>query len=470
MDKVLIIGDSPKISGGVVNYTRPLSQALSKFCDVYYLFNSTATKNNSFFKKTGIYPVYEKEFDFKCFQLINGKSVYKNYNQLSNDYSNWFDDLFLEFIDKINPQTIHINEFFGFSTSIFSSIKKRGIKLIVSVHEYWWLCPHRVMVDFNRKICSGPENIQKCTFCVSKQRSKYSPKMELFIDKTKFTFPFLFDFLINLKNKKDETLSFEDLSFGSLDYSNFKDEELYDSIKNRLDKLIEALNLCDVIIGVSSDVKRHLIKYGVNADKIIIQHIGSIVAEKKGTHSKKVDENEIVFGFIGGVGYYKGVHQLVEAYVKLPERLKLKSKLLIYGKYDDSYLNSIKRDFIESRLDKERIVFYGRFTPIDVPEITNKIDINILPSLCADTAPQTIFESFSNGLPIIAPIVGGFPDFIVDGLNGLLYEKASVNGILNCLTKIINEPALISKFRSNIPECKSISENVDELIQIYNGN
>ena len=125
MNKILIIGDSPKFFGGVTNYTRPLAENLSKDNDVYYLFNSTRTQNNSFFKKRGIYPIHENEYEFKCFQLINGKSVYKNYNNLSNDHSGWLDKIFKDFIDEIEPTVIHVNEFFGFSVGVFDFIKKR---------------------------------------------------------------------------------------------------------------------------------------------------------------------------------------------------------------------------------------------------------------------------------------------------------------------------------------------------------
>lgn len=467
MTRVLIIGDSPKFYGGVTNYTRPLAENLSKKCDVYYLFNSTRTHNNSFFKKTGIYSIYENEYSFKCFQLINGKSVYKNYNNLSNDYSEWLDSIFIEFIDKINPNTIHINEFFGFSTNIFKYIKRRGIKLIVSVHEYWWLCPHRVMVDFNNKICAGPEDINKCTFCVSKVKSKNSAEKELFNQKIKFDFPDLFSFLHKLKNRKSPQLDFENLNFGSFSYKEYSNIELNKSLNLRLKNLKDALNLCDLVIGVSSDVKSHLVKFGVDINKIMIQHIGSTIAEQNNLHTKKVNENDIVFGFIGGVGYYKGVHQMVEAFTKLPENLKRKSRLLIYGKYNDSYFNSINRDYINSELDEKRVKFFGKFTPKDLPEITNRLDINILPSLCADTAPQTIFESYSNGLPIIAPNVGGFPDFIKDGINGLIYEKASVEGLKLSMIKIIENPELINEFMTNIPKSKTMNENIEELINLY---
>lgn len=465
--KILIIGDSPRFYGGVTNYTRPLADNLSKNLEVSLLFNSTRTLDDNFFTKFGIKEVYKGKYNFRSYQLSNGKSVYKNYNQLDNDYSNWFDCEFTKFLDKINPDVVHVHELFGFTTSIFKLIKDRNIKLICTIHEYWWLCPKRVMVDFNNKICEGPKSFSKCSFCVSKVKNKHTVSNEKRLIKLKNTFPNLFEKALSIKNNNNQDVLFENLSFGNLSHKNYVNKQLENELESRFNAIISALNLCDTIIGVSSDVKNHLLKYGVDENKILVQHIGSTIAEQTIEHTKEVNENDVVFGFIGGVGYYKGVHQMVEAYTKLPDSLKLKSRLLIYGKYNDSYLNSIKRDIIKSSLDNERIVFHGKFTPNDIPEITNKIDINILPSLCADTAPQTIFESYSNGLPIIAPLVGGFSDFIQDGVNGLLYEKASVKGILKCLEKVINDPSLIEAFQENIPKCKTISENIKELIALY---
>lgn len=468
MKKILIIGDSPKFNGGVTNYTRPLAQKLSDHCDVYYLFNSTRVLNNSFFKKRGIYEVYKDEYNFKSFQLINGKSVYKNYNHLENDYSDWMNELISSFLDKIKPDVVHINEFFGFSADVFRQIKDRNIKLIVTVHEYWWLCPKRVMVDFNNRICSGPENFSKCSFCISKVKSKNSVEKEIFTGKLKNIFPNTIDKIIALKNRNNEDKSFQDLSFNNLSFNDFSNITLENNIKKRFEAIIGYLNICDIIIGVSSDVKSHLLKYGVQENRIIVQHIGSSVADKKTPHTKVVNEKEIIFGFIGGVSYYKGVHQMVESFTKIPGNLKKRAKLAIYGKYEDSYVNSIKRDFMNSDIDNTRIEFFGKFTPEDLQEITNSMDINILPSLCADTAPQTIFESFSAGLPIIAPKVGGFPDFVKDNVNGLLYEKASVEDLRIKMIEVIENPKLIDDFAKNITESKSMKKNIEELLKLYN--
>jgi len=470
--KILIIGDYPLFYGGVTNYTRPLAEELSKKHDVIYLYNSTRTGNNTFKFGTKILNRKLNDINFASFELVNGKASYLNYKNLYYDFSDWPNKYISNFIEKIKPDVIHINEIFGFSSSVIKLLKRTEIKVYITVHEYWWLCPHRVMVDFNKRICEGPFDMQKCAYCVSKKQNNKSDNYTKFIAKLNHDFPFFVDMGLHIKNRitssneSQNENSFENINFGNDDYKDYKNPKLEEQLKKRLNANIEALNLCDKVIAVSTDVKNILTKYGVNPENILVQHIGSTIAEKSIKHTKTINPKEIVFGFIGGVGYYKGVHQLVDAFSRLPEKLKNNAKLKIFGKYGEAYFNTMKRDIIKEE-DKDRIIFYGRYIPEDIPEITNQIDISVLPSLCADTAPQTIFESFSSGLPIIAPNVGGFPDFVKNGFNGIIYKNSDVESLKEALERIINNPMEINDFQKNIPKVKTINENVQELIELY---
>jgi len=461
--KILIIGDYPVFFGGVTNYTRPLAEELSKYHDVYYLYSCTRTENFDFkrMRITKSVPIENSKVNF--FELINPPTRYPNYHNLDLDTGNWLDEIFIKYLDEIKPDVIHIHEIFGFSSNLIVIAKSKGIKVFVTVHEYWWLCSHRVMIDFNKKICNGPEDISKCVHCVKRINFVPQSKIKIIVRKrVKWLHKIYMKFL---KRQKLNDLTVH-LDYRNEIYKNNKATKLYNILENRLLKNISYLNKCDLIIAVSSDVKKILSAYGVNPKIILVQHIGSTIANKKIVHVKKVDSRRIVFGFIGGVTYYKGVHQLVEAFLLLPEELKEKSCVEIWGKYDDGYVGEITNKFEKSSYFKN-IKFHGLFTPKDIQHISNQIDISVLPSLCADTAPQTIFESFSSGLPIIAPFIGGFPDFIINGKNGLTYEAGEVEKLSQCLKKIIEEPGLIDKLRINIPKLKVIDQNVLELLDIY---
>lgn len=462
--KVLIIGDYPGFYGGVTNYTRPLAEELSRSNDVYYLYSCTRTLNYDFFGMRIIKTVPIENSNVNYYELLNSPTRYFNYNNLSLDYENWIDNVFNIFLNEINPDVLHIHEIFGLSSNIISIAKKRGIKVFVTVHEYWWLCPHRVMVDFNKKICEGPTDINKCAHCVMKQN--YSPQSRIRIIVRK-NMKWVHTFYLKFFKKEESKIIKSVLDFGEELTPVVQNLDLYNQIENRLKVNITKLNDCDKIIGVSRDVKNILSRHGVNPNNIIVNHIGSTIANNKIIHYKKVNPEKIVFGFIGGVGYYKGVHQLVRAFLDLSIENKERAEVLIYGKYDFEYFKAMNEEISRDLNSKYKIKFLGKYEPKDLVNITNSIDISVLPSICADTAPQTIFESFSAGLPIIAPKIGGFPDFVLNDINGLLYEATSVNDLKIQLELIINQPDLLDKFKLNINNSKAIDENIVELTNLY---
>jgi len=466
--RILIIGDYPGFSGGVTNYTRPMAEELAKSNEVFYLYNNS---------RLGKYVLggprikkIKSDHNYVIYELVNGKGLEKNYDQLLTDVDHWFDSKFVEIIKESQPEVIHINEIFGFSSNIIAIAKKFNIKVVVTVHEYWWLCPHRVMVDFNRKICEGPNDMQKCSFCVNQKLKSYNSRRikSRYILKNQFSL--LHKFLQFVKRSvphHSEAPKPDDLAFLSIPYKNYNNISLEKQLKTRLEKNIEALNSCDKIICVSEDVKMILSRYGVSPGRLIVQHIGSTIADQVIVHTKKMDENNIIFGFIGGIGYYKGVHQLVEAFTMLPDAYKQKTFLKLYGKYDENYLSTIKETILKKEAYSEHVIFYGRYSQNEIEKITNSIDIMVLPSLCADTAPQTIFESFSCQIPIIAPKIGGFPDFIKDDINGLIYNSGSVESLKDKLIYIIDNPQKIKSYRERIPKLKSISQNSEELVDLF---
>ena len=466
--KLLLVCDNPAEIGGVSNYTRPLIQEFRKQgAEVTVLCTSAMLRRYHFFRKTGIHALSEEG----VFEYYNCPILPTNYSHPANDLRNArMEKEIRSFLATRHFDVIHIHSMVGMPVSLYGILKETGAKLLTTVHEYWWLCPYRVMVDFNNMICDGPEDLTRCAYCTRRRGYVKDDRIRVFLLKLEKTFPRLDDALYWLYRKlrpaRPHSASIR-LEFGHDAVPAGFEPALAAAWKTRLDASIAGLNLCDRVIGVSEDVRRILVKFGVEPGRIVVQHIGSAIAEKTIPHQKPVDPDDVVFGFIGGVGFYKGVHQLVEAYVGLPAALKERSRLEIFGKYDLSYLDAMTEAFLQDEKDAARVTFHGRFSPGDIPGITNQVDISVLPSLCADTAPQTIFESFNAGLPIIAPRVGGFPDFIRDGENGLLYPAGDTDGLRACLRAVLEDTSLIDRFRTRIPRTKTMSENVQELLQLY---
>lgn len=71
-------------------------------------------------------------------------------------------------------------------------------------------------------------------------------------------------------------------------------------------------------------------------------------------------------------------------------------------------------------------------------------DVFVIPSLM-DNLPNTVLESLMCGTPVIGFPVGGIPDMITDGRNGLIAEEISVSALLKALLEFINSTDVFSK-------------------------
>jgi glycosyltransferase involved in cell wall biosynthesis len=80
----------------------------------------------------------------------------------------------------------------------------------------------------------------------------------------------------------------------------------------------------------------------------------------------------------------------------------------------------------------------------DMPELYQKSDISVIPTIACEGQSLGTLESMSSGLPIIASNVGGLTDLVIDGYNGLVWDPD-----YDSLTEKIREledPSLREKF------------------------
>lgn len=90
----------------------------------------------------------------------------------------------------------------------------------------------------------------------------------------------------------------------------------------------------------------------------------------------------------------------------------------------------------------------------------------LMPSICNDTAPQSIFESYSKRISIITSDIGGLPNFIIDREKALLFRAIDSENLANKIQNILDNRNLIAKFSSKIPRLKTRIENAQKLVSL----
>lgn len=89
----------------------------------------------------------------------------------------------------------------------------------------------------------------------------------------------------------------------------------------------------------------------------------------------------------------------------------------------------------------DSVEFPGWVEGNEKQELFGKASIFCLPSY-AEGFPASILEAWASGLPTVTSSVGGVPDVVTDGENGLLFEAGDVNALRDKLLLLMGDPAL----------------------------
>jgi glycosyltransferase involved in cell wall biosynthesis len=102
-----------------------------------------------------------------------------------------------------------------------------------------------------------------------------------------------------------------------------------------------------------------------------------------------------------------------------------------------------------------------------LPSILEGKDVGIVPPVWWDPAPQVVMELLANNIPVIAANIGGIPDFIENGVNGLLFQAGNSEDLSAKICYILDNPKMLNEWRNHIQSIKTIEQHVDELQLFY---
>ena len=204
--------------------------------------------------------------------------------------------------------------------------------------------------------------------------------------------------------------------------------------------------ITDKIVAVSEDVKEDIIRYdSIDPSKIEVIPNGIDVErfnpEKNTTDIRKefsLEDDDIVIGFIGRIVPAKGLEYLLNALPYLKEEFK-SIKLLIVG--EGSLVEKLKESAKKNNIF-DNILFTGRRR--DIPEILASINIFVMPSI-AEGLPNALLEAMAMGKPIVTTEVGGIPEIVKNGFNGLLVPPRDTLSLSKAIKELISNDRLAAK-------------------------
>jgi glycosyltransferase involved in cell wall biosynthesis len=153
--------------------------------------------------------------------------------------------------------------------------------------------------------------------------------------------------------------------------------------------------------------------------------------------------------FLSNLVKSKGIEVFLQSMVHLRKQ-GCAFKARIVGEEVDYSIEEAKAFCIREGIADVVQIVGPRFEEEKFEEL-RKSDIFVLPSY-SECAPLSILEAMQFGLTVVSTNVGGIPDIITHGTNGVLISPGSVKELAARLKQLINDKALRKKLGYNARE------------------
>lgn len=404
----------PRHLGGTEVYTYELAKELSKRHEVHIFCREEGFSQKEFAERDERYNGLK--IRRVCYNLRGWKA--NPFHLFISTFKNsLMERSFGRLLDEICPDVVHVQHVMDISAGLITVARQRGFPVIVTLHDYWFVCSNSQLVKPNQQICSGPAWGFRCVDCAGARVGQ--PLIKL---------------------------------LSPLVASIFLYRAFY---------LKRVARNVDLFITPSKFLRDKYIAYGFPEDKLVYLENGINVSRITRCVKKRSPSlGKLRFAYIGAIAWQKGLHILVEAFNMISPDL---AELRIYG--DPQVFPEYTRQ-IKSALNNPSVHLMGKIENERVGEVLAETDVLVVPSIWYENSPIVIQEAFAAGVPVLASNLGALAEKVRDGVDGLLFRPGDPNDLSAKIRFLIENRGFIEGLRK-ITEPVTIEKNAEVVERLY---
>ena len=377
---------------------------------------------------------YRVDFEFRNYREHEKLQFY--YINMPRDKDGYkheeIDQQFAQLLEEEKPDIAHIGHLNHLSTGLVTELKKAGVPIVFTLHDFWLMCPRGQFLQRNYdgcntyQLCNGQENEKCATSCY---RMFFSGQSDFYED---------------------------DLSY----WTNW--------IGRRMQATRNLISDVDLFIAPSKYLMNRFIQdFQLPKEKVVYLDYGFPTHYLQPTIKNK-KEDLFTFGYIGTHIPAKGVNLLIKAFSKVQGKAKLK----IWGWKD---VQSQKALLEMTELSENPIEFCGGYVNENLADVVfSQVDAIVVPSIWGENSPLVIHEAQACHIPVITADYGGMAEYVQHQVNGLLFKHRDVESIYTQLQWALNHPDKMLDYgkrgylysaNGQVPNIKQHCSQLDEIYQ-----
>lgn len=199
------------------------------------------------------------------------------------------------------------------------------------------------------------------------------------------------------------------------------------------------LNHAETIIVLTEGWKKRLSNITRNSRIVAIPN--PIIASTNDEQAAKRTSSTLLY--LGRITHKKGVFDLLDVIAELRAEF-VKLVLICAGEGD---ISAAKEKAAQLGIENH-VQFTGWVDEDRKDQLINLATVMVLPSY-AEGLPMSVLEAMAAGLPVVATDVGGIPDVITSGDNGLLVTPGDKSQLREALRHILRDESFRQRISDN---------------------
>jgi len=341
-----------------------------------------------------------------------------------------------QWLQRERPDVVHLANPAHIGAGIIQVCKRLGIPVVVTVMDFWWVCPKAVLLKDDGTICDGTPGWSECVRCMSADH----PETRL---RWLGRLPRILSPITLL------------LYYARAALRKMSPADMFRWTRRR-SILIDYLNKADRVIFLSQ-AARQIIGEKLTKPRCPVIHLGlqSEWFDKpaKPLFPETVSPDDLTIGYTGALATHKAPHLLLEAVRRLGWHRTL---IRLAGPAGDPDY----RDRLKTGADGLNVEFVGQIDTAAMADFYRSLDISAMTSNCLENYPFAVLEALAAGVPVVGAKVGGIPEQISD--ERLLFEPGSADGLADALKFVREHPDQI-----RIPNVMTAETMTDQIEAVY---
>ena len=282
-------------------------------------------------------------------------------------------------LERFQPDVVHChNIYHQLSPSILAPVRRAGVRCVMTLHDYKLACPSYQMLDHG----------QLCDACVGASR-------------------------LNAARRRCKSGSFAASALLSVESSIHHQLGAYDPV--------------DVFISPSRFLAGVMLRAGIAPERLaVINHFVEM------PDAEAPADGRDGFVFAGRLSHEKGVDTLIRAVAAMVQP----AQLHIAGDGPER----VALEALAAEVAPGHVRFHGRLDKPALQALVASCVASVVPSRWNENQPMTILESYAAQVPAVVTGLGGMPELVRDGVDGLVVPMEDPGALAAALDSLRAAP------------------------------